>query len=186
MAETTKLVQARTLNGDFARYYKYSFIFTPQSNADKLKEIIELVDGNLADLLSTSCLQVQIPAGGSQEITVDVGLHTLRLPGRKDTPGSITPEFLISGNYALYKFFRRWANICTSYKSDTQYASSRVLADISIFGFDVEGTRTQNTKLLNVWCRNCPEISYNDSSNDVVKFSPELAYELVDDNFSES
>jgi hypothetical protein len=179
-----KLSQLRQLNGDFARAYKYNFSFFAQKNATSLAAILGQygsTNGDIGALMSTACVSVVLPNVGSQEIPVEVGNHTLRLPGRKDTSGTISPEFILSGNYVLYKFLRAWNGLATSHSDDTQVASYKLLADVLISSKDVEDTVQKKIKLVNLWCRNCPEINYSDETNDVIRFSPELAYEYAVD-----
>lgn len=184
---TTKLTQLRELNGDFARSYKYLFTLKAQAKATLLTDLMSQYENvgaqnPLDDKLSMACVNCVLPNVGAQEITAEVGNHTLRLAGRKDTSGTISPEFILSGDYTLYKFLRKWAGLASSHNDDTQFASYKLLANITITAKNVEDESKKAVILKNVWCRNCPEINFSDDSNDIIRFTPEFAYEFADDD----
>jgi len=134
---------------------------------------------SLSNRLSGTCVNCVLPSVGSQEITAEVGMHTLRLNGRHETGGTISPEFLLSGDYSVYKFFKAWAGLAASHDDDVNVVNSLLLASINVSSLDVSNNVTNKVNLENVWCRNCPEISYSDDSNDIIRFAPELVYEFA-------
>jgi hypothetical protein len=171
---TNKLTQMRALNGEFARSYKYKFSLTKVGTA-----LSAIANAPTDAQFSTSCLNVVMPSVGVQEITVEVGIHTMRLNGRHETSGTISPEFLLTGDYAVYKFFRAWANLAANHEEDTQTANSGILATITIEALNITDTTAVKVKLNNAWCRSCPEITFSDDSNDIVRFAPEIVYDFA-------
>jgi len=177
----TKLTKLRDLNGDFARSYKYLFRLEANDKATSLSDLMATYE-NLSEKLTYACVNCILPNVGAQEITAEVGNHTLRVAGRKDTSGTMSPEFILSGDYILYKFLRSWAGLASSHEDDSQVASYKILANIVITAKDVEDNTAKRVKLTNVWCRNCPEVNFSDDSNDIVRFTPEFAYEFARDD----
>jgi hypothetical protein len=185
----SKLEQIRSVNGDFARAYKYKFEIVAQQNAGLLQELMTTYtpqNGTFADGISSSCLNCQIPNTGTSEITVEIGQHTGRFNGRHETSGSISPEFLVSGDYWIYDFFRSWGNLSSSHVDDSQVRQSLFLANIMITAYRLPETLGGSavvgwkSQLRNAWCRNEPEVTLSDDSNEIVRFQPEIAYEFAD------
>jgi len=166
-----KLQTLRSLNADFARAYKYEFkiITAPK---------VTLPDGVISKL-SSHCINVTSDSSGSTLIEAEVGVNTLKLHGRNERGGVLNPEFLLDGDYSIYKFFREWKNQGTpDIDSEVQAYSNDLLATVQIYSKDVANKTTMVEEYKNVWCRNCPEITRADDSNDVIRFSPELVYEF--------
>lgn len=173
-----KLTNLRTLyQSSFARGYKYVFKFTSRPSAEN-NFGVTLQSGEIED----SCLSVVLPNAGSQIIETEIGTHTLRLHGKKDTGGVINPEFILSGDYNVYKYFRAWQNAATPDSGDNaQTPSNDLLATIQIIGKNIENITTLNIELTNCWCRNCTEINFSDDANDIIRWSPEIVYEFSRD-----
>jgi hypothetical protein len=186
---TPKLSQIRQLNGDFARNYKYEFELIVPTTSTSLSGIVNSTavvaqggvtpTATISTLLTHSCLNCVVPSVGVQEISVEVGMHTMRLNGRHETSGTISPEFILSGDYRLYKFFRAWAGLAAYHNDDVQVIQSLIFGTLNITSKDVTNVTQLSTELQNVWCRNCPEMSYSDDSNDIIRFAPELVYEFA-------
>jgi hypothetical protein len=178
---SNKLSQLRTLYGDFARSYKYVFEITPNTTSSGLVSLVTSSGVNATpvtnNIISNACINCVMPNVGSQEISVEVGMHTMRLNGRHETGGTITPEFLLAGDYGLYRFIRNWAGLAASHSDDTQHANNDILSTITITAYNVTDVAKMKVQLQHAWCRNCPEITFSDDSNDIVRFSPEFVYE---------
>ena len=171
----TKLSNLRTLNSNFARAYKYSFSITDLAALTSRLSLPTLKP----EELETSCLNVVMPNEGTQMIEVEVGIHTMKLNGRKDKGGVINPEFILNGNYDIYKFFRAWQFAAApDVLTEVQTPSGLLLATIHITARDVKNDKTTTIELQNAWCRNCNEINFSDDSNDIVRWSPEIVYEF--------
>jgi hypothetical protein len=167
-----KLQSLRSLNSDFARAYKYEFIITSPPAGITLPE-------GVVTKLATHCLNCVVPANGVQAIEVEVGSHTMRLNGRNDTPGVINPEFILEGDYSIYKYFREWENAANpDIGSEVQAPSSDLLATVHIRSKDIKNETQLTNEVVNLWCRNAPEINHADDSNDIVRWAPELVYEF--------
>ena len=179
----SKLTQLRGVNGDFARAYKYSWAIKAQSNATQLTAIMSKYSAanglSIDQMLSAACVACELPEMGASEITTEIGMHTLRINGRSEKGGSATPEFVLSGDYTLYKFFKEWSRGAASSENDVQYANSKLLANITITSFNVEDVIKETTNMLNVWCSKCPTVPYSDGSNDIIKITPTLVFELI-------
>jgi hypothetical protein len=179
----TKLTKLRNnASNNFARAYKYKFEIKPVVTGTSLPQLAGLpLLEDPKNLIETSCLNATVPSSGSQMIEVEVGRHTLREPGREDTPGTITPEFLLSGDYLIYKFFRRWKERSSpSYGGIQSAVTSDFHATITITGYDANNAEQIRHILHNCWCRNAPEIPHADESNDIIRWSPEIAYEFIE------
>jgi hypothetical protein len=187
-----KLETIRSLTAyDFARAYKYSLIMDVPPTSFNLSALVAnikvplTVPGSGApmdfnSLISGCCTAIMFPSVGSQEIPVDVGTVTMRLAGKHETSGTVSPEFIQPSNYTIYKFFKQWNRLALADDSDGQTFQSSYLATLTIKQYDIQDTYQKGIKLYNVWCRNCPEIAFSDDSNDVVRFSPDLAYEFAE------
>jgi hypothetical protein len=176
----TKLQSIRGLSNDFARAYKFDITFEIPTTSTALTAL-KTPYGDIGALMSTSCLTVVLPNSGVQAIDVEIGRHTMHLAGRNDTSGTINPEFLLGGDYKLYQFMREWkgaAGRSDSVYGEIQTSSYLFLANITIRAKDVNNATQLATKLSNVWCRNCPDINYDDGSNDIIRWAPELVYEF--------
>jgi hypothetical protein len=174
----SKLVNLRTLNNDFARAYKYEFTMDTTENAS----VKALLPAGFETLLSSSCLACTLPSVGSQMIEVNVGVNQMKLPGKKEQGGTITPEFLLTGDFAIYKFFRSWAALATPDTfpgAEINGLSTKftLFLPITVKAFDVTNAQKLGVKLWNCWCRMAPEIAFSDESNDIVRWSPEIVYE---------
>ena len=171
---STKLQQLRSLHSDFARAYKYDIkTYGP-------KEI------TLPDLqtneLGRSCLGIPIPSEGVQLIEVEIGLNTMRLHGRAERGGTITPEFILSGDFSIYKYFRAWKQAAVPdglAEDEIQTPSGDLLANWEIIAKNVQNKTSLSVRIGNIWCRNAPEIPLADDSNDIIRWSPELVYEYT-------
>jgi hypothetical protein len=105
----------------------------------------------------------------------------MKLHGRKEKGGSINPEFILSGDYSVYKWFREWANAASPdsmISSEVQALSSDLLATINVVAKNIQNNTAIIVQLQNAWCRNAPEISFDDNSNDIVRWAPEIVYEF--------
>jgi hypothetical protein len=183
-----KLTTLRSLNTDFARTYKYGMTIAAQDKAASLKGLSNPSLGDVKTLLDNSLLTVAVPSSGTQMIETSVGMYTMKLPGKKEVGGVINPEFLLTGDYKLYKFFRSWNNLMSTDAAglggDGNNAegvnpySYLALADIDILGYDVANATKLTIKLYNCWCRNAPEITFSDDTNDIIRWSPEIVYEF--------
>jgi len=93
----------------------------------------------------------------------------------------ITPAE-ITGDYLIYKFFRGWKEqVSPSYTTGNQSnLTSDYLATITIIGYNAKNQETIRHILHNCWCRNAPEIPHADESNDIIRWSPEIAYEFIE------
>ena len=166
-----KLQNLRALHSDFARSYKYEFVIT--------KPPAVLLPALQTDELKNSCLSCIIPSTGVQLIETEVGTHTLKLNGREEEGGAINPEFIISGSYSIYKYFRAWKNYATpDMISEVQSPSADLLATIQIRAKNIKNEGALTVELMHAWTRLAPEHTFSDESNDIVRWAPEIVYEL--------
>lgn len=176
----SKLTEIRTLYGDFARDYKFEFSIEIPDSSSTLKALASNY-ASLEEKLTASCVSCTLPNSDAEKITLRVGLHMLRVPGKQETAGNITPKFIVSGDYSLYKFFRAWKDSAASDQNDVQVRHNLLLANIIINQKDVENNITNKCKLINVWCDSCPSIDFSDDASAIVQFSPSLSYDFVTD-----
>lgn len=170
----TKLSNLRNTISNFARAYKYTFTVVIQNPNSALKA---LLTQEVQNMLTFSCVNVPVPSKGVQEITVEVGPNTMREPGRKEFGGTISPEFLMQGNYAIYKFFHAWKVLATS-DNGTHENPSQFHGQVIIKTLDPKDQVSLVKIYENLWCRNLPEIQFSDDQNEIVRFQPELVYEF--------
>ena len=144
----TKLQQLRGLQSNFARAYKYDILITknPAISLPTLRE----------NELGSSCLGIPIPSEGVQLIEVEIGLNTMRLHGRAERGGTITPEFILTGDFSLYKYFRAWKRAAVPdglEVGEIQAPDGDLLADWEIRAKNVQNDTTLTIKVGNIWCR---------------------------------
>jgi hypothetical protein len=172
----TKLSNLRGVISNFARSYKYELTIVAGNPSSKLAS---LLSADVSSKIKLSCVNVTVATKGVQEITVEVGVNTMREPGRKEFSGTITPEFLLQSDYSLYKFFTAWNLLCTSdegqHETPTDY-----FAEVLIKTLSPKDEVTMVKTYKNVWCRVSPEIQLSDDQNEIVRHQPELVYELDD------
>jgi len=171
---TTKLTNLRNKVTDFARSYKYLFELSALNNAGALAS---LLTDDIKNKLRFSCVTTPMPSKGSQEITVEVGTYTMREPGRKEFGGTITPEFIMNGDYGIYNFFEAWHRLCTGDDGKNSFASD-IHAVLTIKALNSKDSISMVKTYANVWCRLCPEVQFSDDANEIIRFQPELVYEI--------
>jgi len=173
-SKITSLKELVTTSG-VARTYNWKINFP--SFPAKLVSNLKLSNSGILNNLDLFCKEVPLPAKEVELIEVAIKYQTYQVNGKPTNFGTISPNFVIDGNWDIYKIFRGWADLSASNNEDKQESEYSLKVDCYVIALDGNQNEVMTVKLKGVFCSSSPEVTVNSDSGIIDSYAPTLAFD---------
>ena len=169
----SKLSQLKALVGSAGVARAYNWQINIPAVPELLKNVVPEIEASNIDIL---CKECPLPAKAVEVIPIALKMQKWNVNGLPTNEGTMTPTFLIDGNYYIYKLFRAWADLGASNKEDKQLNEADLQVSCYIQALKGNGDIALSMKVEDMFVSECPEQSFTSDSTVMESFSPVLAF----------